>query len=141
MVLSINEIKRRAIAFSHEWKDETREKAESQTFWNEFFNIFGITRRRVASFEKPGIKADGGKGFIDLFWKSKLVVEHKSTGKDLNKAYTQALDYFSGLKEAELPRYVIVTDFSRFKFYDLDKGTEKNSRIIFLKNHIFLLFK
>jgi len=40
MVLSLNEIKKRAIAFSHEWRGETREKAEAQTFWNEFFEIF-----------------------------------------------------------------------------------------------------
>lgn len=124
MVLSLNEIRSRAIAFSHEWEGETREKAESQTFWNEFFHIFGINRRRIASFERPGIKSDGGRGFIDLFWKGKLVVEHKSGGLDLNKAYSQALNYFSGLKNSELPQYVVVTDFARFKVYDLDLGTE-----------------
>jgi len=64
MVLSLNEIRRRAIAFSHEWRDETLERAEAQTFWNEFFNIFGINRRRVASFEKPGIRTDGGRGVL-----------------------------------------------------------------------------
>ncbi len=48
MALSWNEIKNRAINFSKEW-----ESAESQSFWNEFFNIFGISRKRVASFEEP----------------------------------------------------------------------------------------
>ena len=41
MPLSWNEIRHRAIAFSKEWKGETREAAERQTFWNEFFK-FGI---------------------------------------------------------------------------------------------------
>lgn len=140
MVLSLNEIKSRAIAFSHEWKNETRERAESQTFWNDFFNIFGISRRRIATFEQPGLKSDGEKGFIDLFWKGKLVVEHKSSGRDLNKAYSQALDYFSGLEESELPRYVIVTDFSRFKLYDLDKGTEKSFNLENLVDNITLFY-
>ena len=114
MVLSLNEIRRRAFAFVHEWQNEEHERAEAQTFWNEFFEIFGITRRRFASFDKPSLRLDGNTGFIDLFWKGKLVVEHKSKGKDLDKAYSQALSYFSGLEENELPRYVIVSDFSKF---------------------------
>lgn len=119
-MISLNEIKKRAIEFAHEWKDETRERAEAQTFWNEFFDIFDVKRRRVASFEKPAITTEGGHGRIDLFWKGKLVVEHKSSGMDLDKAYSQALDYFSALDDSELPKYVIVTDFKRFKIYNLD---------------------
>jgi hypothetical protein len=53
MPLSLNEIKDRALAFSREWEGERVERAEAQTFWNEFFNVFGISRRRVASFEEP----------------------------------------------------------------------------------------
>lgn len=53
MPLSWNEIKDRALTFSREWADESRETAEAQTFWNPFFDVFGLTRRRVASFEKP----------------------------------------------------------------------------------------
>jgi len=136
MVLSVNEIKKRAVEFSHEWKDETRERAEAQTFWNDFFNVFGITRRRVASFDKPAIRTDGGNGFIDLFWKGKLVVEHKSGGRDLNKAYTQALDYFNGLEEEELPKYVIVTDFKEFRLYNLDDDTQKEFDISNLIDNI-----
>ena len=115
--LSWNEIRARALAFSTEWKDETSEKAESQTFWNEFFDIFGVRRRRVASFEKH-IK----DGFIDLLWKGVLLVEHKSAGSRLETAYSQALDYFPGLKESDLPRYIVVSDFSRFRLYDLDEN-------------------
>jgi hypothetical protein len=53
MPLSWNEIKHRAIAFSKEWKGETREDAEAKSFWDAFFNVFGIQRRTVASFEEP----------------------------------------------------------------------------------------
>ncbi len=53
MPLSWNEIKNRVIAFQKEWEGETSEKAESQSFWNEFFHVFDISRRRVASFEQP----------------------------------------------------------------------------------------
>ena len=53
MPLSWNEIKHRAIKFGNDWKTETREDAERQTFWNEFFDIFGIKRRSVASGRTP----------------------------------------------------------------------------------------
>jgi len=124
MPLSWNEIKDRALRFSKEWEGERRERAEKDTFWNQFFHVFGISRRRVATFEAPVKKLNNNYGFIDLFWKGKLLVEHKSGGEDLGKAYTQALDYFTGLKEHELPKYVLVSDFARFKLYDLDDGTE-----------------
>lgn len=69
MPISWNEIKHHAMDFSREWESESRERSESQSFWNAFFNIFGITRRRVASFEEPVKNLDDNYGFIDLFWK------------------------------------------------------------------------
>lgn len=124
MPLSWNEIKSRSITFSKEWEGETRERAEKDTFWNEFLNIFGISRRRVATFEKAVKKLNENQGYIDLFWPGTLLVEHKSAGKDLDSAFSQALDYFPGLKEHELPRYIITSDFTQFKVYDLDKSQE-----------------
>ncbi len=120
MPLSWNEIRDRALTFSREWADETSEDAEAKSFWDGFFNVFGITRRRVASFEAPVKKGDGHGGFIDLLWKGVLLVEHKSRGKDLDRAAKQAFDYFPGLKERDLPRYVLVSDFARFRLYDLE---------------------
>ncbi len=121
--LSWNEIKSRALSFSREWADEASEDAEAKTFWNEFFHIFGIERKRVASFEQRVKKLDGRDGYIDLFWKGMLLIEHKSRGKDLDRAHQQALDYFPGLKERELPRYIIVSDFARFRLYDLEEDS------------------
>ena len=120
MPLSWNEIRDRSVAFSKEWKDETSETAEAQSFWNAFFTVFGVNRRRVARFEEPVKKSDGRDGFIDLLWKGVLLVEHKSRGKDLDRANKQATDYFAGLKDRDLPRYVLVSDFARFRLYDLD---------------------
>jgi len=120
MPLSWNEIKSRAIAFSQEWEHETSEDAEAKSFWDGFFHVFGISRRRVATFEQSVKKADNKQGFIDLLWKGVILVEHKSRGKSLDKAMQQAKDYFPGLKEHELPKYILVSDFQKFKLYDLD---------------------
>ncbi|HNW92331.1 MAG TPA: class I SAM-dependent DNA methyltransferase [bacterium] len=121
MPISWNEIRDRAMRFSAEFKHETSEDAEAKTFWDRFFDIFGVIRRRLASFESPVKKQDGRGGYIDLLWKGVLLVEHKSRGKDLDSAYRQALDYFPNLKERDLPRYVVVSDFARFRLYDLEE--------------------
>lgn len=120
MPLSWNEIKDRALTFSREWIDESSEDAEAKSFWDGFFNIFGVSRRRVANFEKKVKKLDGKDGYIDLLWKGVLLVEHKSLGKSLDRAHKQARDYFHGLTDAELPKYLLVSDFAHFRLYDLD---------------------
>ncbi len=56
MPLSWNEIKSRALAFTKEWEDEVNEHAEAKSFWDDFFNVFGISRRRVATFEQQKLK-------------------------------------------------------------------------------------
>ena len=126
MALSWNEIKQRAITFSKEWEDAEREQSEKQTFWDEFFHVFGIHRKRVATFEKHVKKLGDKDGYIDLFWKGELVVEHKSKGKDLDRAFGQAIDYFPGLEDQELPRYVITSDFQNFRLYDLVENDQIN---------------
>ncbi len=136
MRLSWNEIRARAARFSEEWKDAHYEKGETQTFYNEFFQIFDIPRRRVASYEEP-VKLLGEKrGFIDLFWKGTLLVEQKSKGRDLKKAKAQALDYFPGLKDKELPRYLLLSDFQSFELYDLDEDTETRFALPDLKDNV-----
>ena len=52
MPLSWNEIRHRAIAFSKEWKGETREAAERQCFRNELFNVFGIRHHTIVAFAR-----------------------------------------------------------------------------------------
>ena len=138
MPLSWNEIKDRALRFSREWAGEASEHAEAKSFWDAFFDVFGISRRRVASFEQPAKKADGRDGFIDLLWKGILLVEHKSRGRDLDRAYKQATDYFPGLKERDLPKYVLVSDFARFRLHDLDTGEQHEFALADLHRNVAL---
>lgn len=124
MPLSWNEIRTRAFAFSKEWQQESSEDAKAKSFWDSFFNVFGISRKRVASFEEPVKKLGDKYGLIDLFWKGVLIVEHKSRGKSLDKAYSQALDYFDGISERDLPKYVLVSDFARIRLYNLEENEQ-----------------
>jgi len=122
--LTWNEIRARAADFARDWAYASYEKGETQSFYNAFFEVFGVQRRKVATFEEPVKKLGDKQGFIDLFWKGKLLVEHKSLGRDLARARTQALDYFPGLKDHELPRYILVCDFQHFHLTDLDTREE-----------------
>lgn len=119
--LSWNEIKSRAVAFSKEWENEGYEDGEAKSFLDHFFNVFGVSRRRFIKFEKKVTTIDGKEGYIDSIWKGVILVEMKSRGKSLDKAYDQARGYFFGLKESELPRYVLVSDFQHIRLYDLDE--------------------
>ncbi len=138
MPLSWNEIKARALAFSKEWEHETSEDAEAKSFWDGFFHVFDVSRRRLATFETSVRKLDSKQGFIDLLWKGVILVEHKSRGKDLDKAFQQAKDYFPGLKEHELPKYILVSDFERFRLNDLDTGATHEFKLNELAAHVHL---
>ncbi len=124
MALSWNEIKERAVTFSKEWENEIHEEAEAKSFLESFFNVFGINRRKFATFEHKVKKLNEQDGYIDLLWKGNIVIEMKSRGKDLAKAYTQAKDYLHGLKDFELPKYILVSDFEHFYLYDLEEGKQ-----------------
>ncbi|MDO9152114.1 MAG: hypothetical protein Q7U47_00105 [Paludibacter sp.] len=127
MTLSWNEIKTRALNFSKEWAGTSNEEADAKPFLVEFFNVFGISSKRVSTFEHrvsltPALsKGEGEKyGYIDLLWKGTILIEMKSRGKNLDKAYGQAIEYTHGLKEHELPKYILISDFENFRLYDLD---------------------
>ena len=128
--LSWNEVRARAIDFVREHAGDRSESAQKQTFWNDFFHVFGLRRASLASFEENVRNLKGNKGAIDLLWKGRLLVEHKSFGEDLAPATTQAFTYIEDLTREqrweELPRYVLVSDFARFVLYDLEPGEQRD---------------
>src|SRR5438034_1350104 len=108
--LNWNEIRDNAIRFALDWAGTTSESGEKQTFWNEFFQVFGIPRRSVATFEEPVRRIRGSYGRIDLFWPGKILVEHKSLDEDLGAAASQAFAYIRDMAAQdrldEVPRLV-----------------------------------
>lgn len=121
--LSWNEIEIRASQFVSSWRGHTYEKGDSQSFWTEFLDIYGIDRRRSgALFEHPTKKLSGKQGFIDLFWPGKLIAEQKSAGRGLDKATSQALDYLYTLPDHDLPQFIVACDFAIFQVLELATG-------------------
>ena len=135
MRLSWNEVRTRAAAFAGEWRDAAYEKGETQSFYNDFFHIFGVRRRSVARYEEHVRKLNDDSGFIDLFWPGVLIVEQKSAGRDLESAYAQAGAYFDALPEQEKPRYILVSDFQHFALRDLDEQETVSFELADLPDH------
>ncbi len=123
MRFSWHEIRSRAAAFAREWAGEGYEKGQTQLFYRDFFDVFGVSVRRLAAFEEPVRKLGDWRGYVDLFWKGVLLVEQKSVGRSLARTKEQALDYFPNLKDWELPRYLLLSDFQSFELHDLEQGT------------------
>lgn len=122
MRLGWDEIARRAKAFSEEWANAHYEKGETQSFYNDFFEIFGIRRRTVADYERRVKLLNNKQGFIDLFWPRTLLIEQKSASLDLRKAETQALDYLAGIHATDQPRFILTCDFQTWVLRDRDSG-------------------
>lgn len=124
LTLSREEMRSRALAFSKRWKGHQREEADAKSFLDEFFDIFGRDRRAIDAIHEYRVeRADQGEGRIDLLWPGKLLVEMKSTGRDLSTekggAAYQAFAYIPYLDPEARPRWVLVSDFARFALYDL----------------------
>lgn len=136
MPLSWNEIKQRAVTFSKEWKDTTNEEADAKPFLDAFFDVFGITRKKIGTFEHRVKKLSDADGYIDLLWKGTILIEMKSRGKNLERAFQQAIDYTHGLKQNELPKYVLVCDFYIFRLYDTEEQTTLEFTLDDLVNNV-----
>ncbi len=119
--LSLNEIRTRAAQFVLDWRDSPGdEKQDGQTFVRELLNVFGISGQRAALYEKRVQRSStGNQGYIDALIPGTLLVEMKSSGKDLALAEQQALDYMHHLEEAEYPNFVLSCDFKKFRLLDL----------------------
>ncbi|NLA23643.1 MAG: class I SAM-dependent DNA methyltransferase, partial [Bacteroidales bacterium] len=97
---------------------------------------FGIIQRKVSSFEYRVTKLDDHDVYIDMLWKGTLLVEMKSKGKNLDKAYEQARSYLEGLKQYELPKYILICDFNIFKLYDLEDDSIVEFQLPELVNNV-----
>lgn len=136
MKLSWNEIINRARVFSKEWKDASDERAQAQLFLNDFFHVFGVPLKKVGLFERKVPMGENRDGYIDLLWRGVILVEMKSRGKSLKRAYKQAQDYAFNLADEEIPEYIMVCDFENIKLYRLSTNQEWKFKTANLDRHV-----
>jgi hypothetical protein len=139
--VSKNLIRERAARFVNVWEGVTSEQAEKQTFWNEFLAVFGIERRQVAAFEQLAQRASTGNvGWIDLLYPGQMAVEHKSSGKNLDEAMGQLLDYVPSLHKSEFPWLLVVCDFEHFVWQNLDTEQKGEFTLAELPDNLHLFW-
>ena len=136
MRLSWNEIGVRASQFVKRWRDASYASGEMQSFYGDFFEVFGVSRRLVARYEGYVRKLDNRAGYIELFWPGMLLVEQKRSGRDLKRAYSQASEYFDSLPKRERPRYVLASDFRLFELFDRDDAQDIAFTLDEFPNHV-----
>lgn len=112
-----------ALAFVERWKSTTDELQYAQSFWSDFFRtLCGIEDEQLAGIEyQKRVKGDvsGNQEYIDVYWKNVALIEHKSAGKNLDKAEMQARGYLRSLPPGYRPKTIIVSDFVLIRIVDV----------------------
>lgn len=121
----MNEIRTRAAQFIRDWQGEPGdERQQAQSFVRDLLGVYGITQTRAAFYERRVKRSStGSRGYIDALIPGLVLIEMKSAGKDLIAAEQQALDYIDDLPDPEVPRWVLTSDFHRFRLLDLRADT------------------
>lgn len=119
--------------FSAYWKDKGYEKGESQSFWLSLLrDVYGVEQpEQFITFEEQ-VHLDH-TSFIDgAIPSTKVLIEQKGLGKDLNKPikqsdgtmltpFQQAKRYITELPLSQHPRWVVTCNFAQFYVYDMER--------------------
>jgi hypothetical protein len=103
------------------------EKGEAQLFLENLFKAFGHegVRQAGATLEMRVTRRDNrGTAYADLVWKPRVLVEMKKGGRDLQRDYRQAFEYWIDLVP-DRPAYVVLCNFDEFWVYDLNLQLEE----------------
>ncbi len=140
----MTEVKQRIAAkdFAEYWKDKGYEKGESQKFWIQLLReVLGVENpEQFISFEDQ-VHLDHTSfidGYIDT---TKVLIEQKSSDKDLSKAikqsdgsflnpFQQAKRYSAELPYSKRPRWVVTCNFQKFCVYDMERPNGEPQEIL-----------
>jgi type II restriction/modification system DNA methylase subunit YeeA len=108
--------------FIAKWRAaELKERSASQSHFNDLCALLGIIDPITAdpvgewfAFEKGASKTSGGEGWADVWRKGCFAWEYKGPRKDLDKAFSQLLQYSVAL---ENPPLLIVSDMDRIRIH------------------------
>lgn len=118
----LGHLQQQADEFSKTFANAQYEMGEAQKFINALCMVYGVNWLHSVDFERRVKKANRrGINRIDGFLPSLLLIEMKSAGEDLDKAFEQALHYVQLLeKESDKPRHILVSDFQNLHLYELN---------------------
>jgi len=139
-MLSWEKIETNAIAFAGKWKNSAgNEKQQAQTFEKDLMAVFGVDWHD-GLHEHPVINGEGRQNYIDYLLPGKILIEMKSKGESLIRAYNQGYDYVKCLKPDEYPELLLVSDFEWIQVTNLKTmKTFKQYKLKDLKKHVRML--
>ncbi len=128
--------------FAAYWKGKGYEKGESQSFWLSLLrDVYGVEHpEQIITFEEQ-VHLDH-TSFIDgSIPSTKVLIEQKGLGKDLNKPikqsdgtlltpFQQAKRYITELPLSQHPRWVVTCNFSEFYVYDMERPGGEPEKIL-----------
>ena len=119
MSLDYQHIREQLHRIIHDYKDaEGYERGQSQNFWTQIFNAYGVSGQvQLKAFEHR-LKDEKAQKYVDAFIPKLVMIEQKSRGIDLNKAYNQVSGYYDKLK-TDRPRYIVLCNFDELWVYDI----------------------
>jgi hypothetical protein len=120
IMLTIEVLRKNATKFAKKFANVSSEKRHDQNFMRDFFQIFGIESRFI-EWQYP-VKDGKSTKWLDGVLLGTMLVEMKSAGENLDKAYAQAIDYIRLMKEKDAPEYVLISDFANLHFYNRITG-------------------
>jgi hypothetical protein len=136
------ELSRRAAEdFAAKWANTTEEKKFAESFWNDFFrHLCGVEDVQIAGIEfQKEVKnsISGNLNYIDVYWKDVALIEHKSAGESLDKAFLQAKGYWRSLPKGYRPKWIIICDFQFFRLVNVDLNRTYDFPLSELPNNIY----
>ncbi len=120
------EIEARASEFQSRWRNcEGNERQDGSTFIKDLMNVFGVDFRD-GLLEHQIRDHEGRIGYIDYLLPGKILIEMKSKGESLIRAYNQAIDYTRSLSPEDYPELLLVSNFTSFQLTNLRTGQKYN---------------
>jgi type I restriction-modification system DNA methylase subunit len=138
--LTWEQIETNAISFSKKWSNSRGdERQEAQKFEIDLLGVFGVDIHE-GLHEYQVRDGQGRIGYIDYLLPGKILIEMKSKGESLVRAYNQGYDYCKCLKPEEYPELLLVSDFDYIQVTNLKTmQTFKKFKISQLKKHVRML--
>lgn len=128
--------------FAAYWKGKGYEKGESQSFWLSLLrDVYGVDHPEQFIIFEEQVHLDH-TSFIDgTIPATKVLIEQKGLGKDLNKPikqsdgtlltpFQQAKRYITELSLSQHPRWVVTCNFAEFNVYDMERPGGEPEKIL-----------
>lgn len=121
MSLNYKHVREQLHRITHDYKDaEGYERGQSQNFWTQIFNAYGVSGQVQSKAFEHRLKDDKSQKYVDAFIPKLVMIEQKSRGIDLNKAYNQVSKYYERLSAADKPRYIVLSNFDELWLFDIE---------------------